>query len=483
MRRLTFLLALAASTPFLQVNALEFAPCALKGSNGNGHLQAECATWEQPLNRAEPDGETIELFVARLKSTALEPANDAFTVINGGPGGSSVDLLVDFGAAFRAFTRERDVLVIDQRGTGRSSPLTCDAVADEPTEPDEEEIKRLTLECIEKLPRDPRYFTTTVAVQDLDALRAELGYDQLSVYGVSYGTRVTQQYMRMYPDQTRVAIIDGVVPPSEVLGHQVALHSQDSLNDVFDRCAEDPKCQERFPDLEADFATLAELLKANEIPLKLQHPITGVPTELNLAYGHLLVYVRFALYAPETTALIPLIIHQAVHEKNYLPVAANALRMLHNVTSAINYGMHNAVICTEDTPFFAEEQVDFAALDSTYIGRDMYDTLGLMCGSWPAGVIDPDMKVPLESDVPTLVLSGEYDPITPPAWGDAVLRGLTNAKHLVAPGQGHGTIARGCIPKLALEFVESANVSEVDVSCLEHLAPYPFFVDLMGPPP
>ena len=218
MRHAAFYVVLLASTASVTANTLEFQPCSLSGSNGNGTLQAECASWRQPVDRTAPDAQSLELFVAKLKSTALEPAKDAFTLINGGPGGSSVDFLVDFAAIAQSFTRERDVIIIDQRGTGRSAPLTCDAVMDRAEEYTEEDTLEATQDCLAALAHDPKHFTTSVGVEDLDGLRQALGYEQLSLYGISYGTRVVQQYMRRYPERTRAVIIDGVVPPTQVLG-------------------------------------------------------------------------------------------------------------------------------------------------------------------------------------------------------------------------------------------------------------------------
>jgi pimeloyl-ACP methyl ester carboxylesterase len=463
---------------------IEFESCSLNGSGGTGRLHAECGRWLQPLNREDADGEQVELFVARLPTTALEPAGDAVTLINGGPGGSSVDLLVDFAGVVEAFTRERDVVVLDQRGTGRSAPMRCHELnADTPESLDADTVVDLTRTCLDQLPHDPRFFTTTVATEDLEALRSELGYKQWDIYGVSYGTRVAQQYMRAYPEQTRSVILDGVVPAPRVLGANIAVHSQQALDQVFARCAGDTLCNAQFPRFKSDFHDLAERLSAAPLALELQHPVTGQLTSLELSYGYLALWLRFALYAPETTALIPLITHQAARQANYLPIAANALRSLHDVSSMLNYGMHNAVVCTEDTPFYGEQKINDAELDETYLGREMYETLRAMCSAWPAGVMHPDMKRPVKSAVPTLVLSGEYDPITPPAWGDEIMPGLSNARHIVVPGQGHGTLVRGCIGQLARQFIESANAAALDAECTDHMAAYPFFLDMMGPPP
>ncbi|NKB97390.1 MAG: alpha/beta fold hydrolase [Pseudomonadales bacterium] len=470
-------------SPLANSQEISFAPCALTGSGGNGNLHAECATWQRPLDPAKPNDEKIELFIAKLKSTSNTPAEDAFTIINGGPGGSSIDMMIQFAPLLSAFTRERDVLVIDQRGTGRSSRLTCEGIADDPESYDPEKVPELIQACLARLPFDPNFFTTSAAVEDLEAMRAELGYSQLSIYGVSYGTRVAQHFMRRYPNSARAVIIDGVVPPTEVLGSQIAVHSQEALDKVFAQCAEKPECADAFGDVKASFEFVSTKLREAPIPMTLPHPVTGITTELELGHPHLVAWLRFSLYAPETTALIPVILNEAVKHQSYTPIASNALRMLHNITTSMAYGMHNAVVCTEDAPFYASEEVDFDALSATYIGREMYDTLSALCVEWPRGYMHDSMKQPLQSAVPTLVLSGENDPITPPAWGEAVMPGLSNAIHIIAPGQGHGTIGRGCMPKLIEAFVEDPDPNQIDSACIERLQPFPFFVDLLGPKP
>ncbi|MEM7078143.1 MAG: alpha/beta hydrolase [Pseudomonadota bacterium] len=465
---------------------LEFSPCYLTGSGGNGNLHAQCATWQQPLDRSNNQGDQIELSVVKIPSTALDPAPDAFTLINGGPGASSIDMMVDLRGLLGLFTRERDVIVIDQRGTGRSAPMTCPGLVDDSvTEMTPKIVSEATQACLDALPYDPRFFTTTVGVEDLDALRDALGYEQLSLYGVSYGTRVVMQYMRQYPERTRAAIIDGVVPPTRPLGLLIARHSQNALDAALNDCSGHAPCAAAYPDLATRFNTLRETLLTEAKPVNLIHPLTGAPTDIEVEYGHLAAWIRFSLYAPESTALIPLMVYQALEQNNYIPIASSALQMIEQISTSMNYGMHNAVVCTEDAPFFpdpAELDTDeiFAA---TYLGQEMFDTLIQICGEWPAGVRHPDFKQPLESDVPTLVLSGEFDPITPATWGEEVMPGLANAKHIIAPGQGHGIIARGCVPQLVSDFVEDADPTALDDGCIKHLQRYPFFVDMMGPAP
>ena len=408
---------------------------------------------------------------------------DAFTLINGGPGGSSVQLYVDMSRVFDGFLTERDILLVDQRGTGRSNPLECVDLEQANQETDLSIVRAATKLCLESLNGDPRFYSTSVAVQDLELVREALGYEQLNVYGVSYGTRVALHYLRRFPNSVRTLIIDGVVPPSLVLGANVAINSQETLDGIFARCKREPSCASKFPSLEAHFAELSNELKANPIELKVHHPVTGIVTPLTLGYGHLAITIRLLAYSPETTALIPLIIEEAVTNRNFIPIATHALRVISTVTEAINFGMHNSVVCTEDTPFFNYGEEVLATLANTYLGREQVDVLNVMCEEWPKGLMDEDMKEPLMADHPILILSGENDPITPPRYGSQVLINFRDAQHVIAPGQGHGVIGRGCLPRLAAEFVESAELESFDSSCVQRLAPSPFFVNLMGPAP
>ena len=476
------LLQTALPTKPATAASLTLEPCTLYGSSGATRVEAECADFDRPLDPTKPGGEQLTLRVAVVKSLAPNPMTDAFTLINGGPGGSSIALYADLAPLLTGLLRERDILVVDQRGTGASSPLVCPELDETTAEPDLEQIRQATTKCLAALPVDPKPFTTSVAVEDLDAAREALGYEQLTVYGVSYGTRVAQHYARRFPERTRALIIDGVVPLQASLGPDIALNGQATLDALFDRCTADEACKTAFPALRDEFQTLSTRLKDAPLPLTIPHPITGAPETLDLGYGHLAVAIRLGAYAPETASLIPLQIHAAASDDNFVPIASQALTVMTQLDQSLNYGMHNSVVCTEDVPFY---DFDVAAmreqLAGTYLGYDQVEALQEICRQWPSGPLDADFKEPLTTAIPTLLLSGEFDPITPPANAERVLPGLSKARHLIAPGQGHGVIGRGCVPSLLREFVETADPDALDAECLERLAPDPFFIDLMGP--
>jgi pimeloyl-ACP methyl ester carboxylesterase len=461
---------------------IEFAPCEVVGSSGYTRALAQCGSFSVPENPIEPDGRRLELFVAKIASLSPTPQPDAFTIINGGPGASSVSLYVDLARALSGILPERDIIVVDQRGTGRSNPLTCPDLEEVSQTYSETAVTQATHECLAALPGDPTFYSTSQAVADLEALRAALGYSRLNIYGVSYGTRVALHYLRQYPNRVRSIVIDGVVPPDLALGVNVAENAQAALDTTLARCAATESCAAAFATLGDSLEILQDRLRVQTVPVDLPHPLTGSPTTLDFGYQHLAISLRLLSYAPETTALIPLIINETFNG-NYTPAASLALKFIDQLSGALSFGMHNAVVCTEDLPFINAASIDWQRLEATYLGADQVRALMTICEHWPAASIDEGFKQPLESDVPTLILSGENDPITPPGYGARVAQGLSNSVHVIGQGQGHGIIARGCIPHLVADFTSSANPRDLDVACSKRLTASPFFLDLLGPAP
>jgi len=461
---------------------LIFERCQIK--HNAIEIDAECARFARPENPDKPDGKSIDLFVAKLPSSSPTPEDDAFTIIQGGPGGSSVDMAIGFRQALEFIRAKRDVLIVDQRGTGRSNKLQCDTPGDDQLSStfDRELTLKLTRECVAKLSdSDLRFYTTSVAVQDLDAVRRAAGYSQLTVYGVSYGTRVAQHYLRRYPDSTRAIIIDGVVDIGlNLAGAEIARRSQDAFDGMVNRCNQTPSCVEQFGDIALKFSELRQRLIKDPVALQLFHPLTGKQVDYTVSETDLLAAVRFMPYATESIALLPMLIARA-YAGDYVPLAAQGITVNETLGDEFATGMHNSVMCAEDTPFVEENAADRTA--NTYFGSDMIDGLAAVCEVWPRGFIDPDFRNALNSDKPVLVLSGETDPITPPANGERAARMFNNSKHLVVPSHGHGVIGRGCVPFLVRDFVASANLDEIKSGCIERERAMPFFIDTTGPTP
>ncbi len=435
---------------------------------------ARCGTVAVPLDPAAPDGSTIDVFVTRIAALSAEPRPDPLLLINGGPGGSTVDLYLQLRNAFEPARRDRDIILVDQRGTGRSAQgFACDVPDDLSLDTaGAEELTRVIDACVAELDHDPRFYTTSVAVQDLERVRAALGIEQWNIYGVSYGTRVAQHYLRRFPDRVRSLVLDGVVPPPLALGPDVAPEAQRALEQIFARCSADAQCGARFAALPQLFTEVLARLETGAADETDPPPISAL---------ELRTLVRFMSYNATTVALLPVLISEA-HAGNYAPLAGQARTLLRELPESLSFPMSNSVGCTEDVPFVAATATD--NLDRTYLGTYIMDALRLICGRWPTGSMDDDFKQPVVSPVPALLLSGENDPITPPAYAEQVkAEGLANSVHLVGRGQGHGLAGVGCVPRLMRTFLEQPSPSELDASCLQIEPPTPFFLSLLGPAP
>lgn len=465
---------------------LRLEDCRISAGPGHSGIKARCETFERHLDPSDESSPLLALRVAVVPALSLEPQPDPFVPIAGGPGQSTIEFYALLSHAFEDIRRTRDIILLDQRGTGGSAPMECD-IGDEIVEGQltAEETVAVTEACLAALPHDPRFFTTSIAVQDLEALRIALAYPQFNVYGISYGTRVAQHFVRRYPDAVRSVILDGIVPPQLALGASIAIEAQKALDNIFGRCAESAACNERFPDVVDEFAALEERLSASDVLVDLAHPLTGIRETVRFGDAELAGAIRLLSYNPRTVALMPLLIHEAANE-NFVPLAAQFLMIMDRMSDVLAIGMHNAVVCTEDAPFYDREDTDHEALAASYIGPMQVEALTAICSVWPAGVLDPQFRAPLATDIPVLLLSGDADPVTPPRFGDLAAIDLSNAAHLTGRHQGHGQAATGCMPEVMGRFIETASVADEDLDpddCLLRRFAMPFFLDFSGPMP
>ncbi|MEQ8205680.1 MAG: alpha/beta fold hydrolase, partial [Woeseia sp.] len=388
--------------PAAPADSIDLQDCRISAGPGFPRIKARCGILLRPLNPADDGSPLIDLNVAVVPALSLEPEADPFVPIAGGPGQASTEFYAAIAAAFEDIRRTRDIVLLDQRGTGQSSALDC-AVNESLTTATVGDKQTLdaTGECLAALEHDPRYFTTSIAVQDLEALREALGYAQFNVYGISYGTRVAQHYARRFPDSVRSVILDGVVPPQLALGPAIASEAQRALDSVFERCREDAACNERFPQLAKEFAELKAQLTAEPAMVVLNDPLTGRRDTLEFGTAELAGALRLLSYHPSTIALMPLLIHEAANG-NLAPIAGQYLQNTGSLSESISIGMHNAVVCTEDIPFVKVDADERAALGQTYIGPVLLDSMRIACSIWPTGLIDDDFKLPLATDLPVL---------------------------------------------------------------------------------
>ncbi len=476
-----FLASLAPGDAAAESLALQ--DCRINAGPGAPSIEARCGRLTRPLDPSGAVAGEIELRVAVVPALNLTPEPDPLVPIAGGPGQGSIDFYTSYSFAFESVRRNRDILLIDQRGTGESATMNCEFDEDLIEGEFSTELTiEYTRECLEQLPYDPRFFTTSVAVGDIEAVRAALGYPTLNLYGVSYGSRVAQHFARRYPASTRTVIIDGVVPPQLSLGPDIALESQKAVDRVLARCAEDDACNKQFPGISTTFERVVAELKKAPVTIQVPDPSTGRLQELDFGSGELATAVRLLAYHPNSIALLPLLIDEA-GKGNFVPLGSQFMMTMISMGDALSLGMHNAVMCTEDVPFYDPDSIDYDGLEATYMGALQMDALQAICSIWPAGPIDDGFKTPLETDIPVLLLSGDADPITPPRYADLAAVDLGNARHLIGADQGHGQLGVGCTPRLIAKFVESADPAAVDAACLERSFVMPFFLDFSGPNP
>ena len=306
---------------------------------------------------------------------------------------------------------------------------------------------------------------------------------QLNVYGISYGSRVALHYLKRYPEHTRTVIVDGVVAPDIDLGPGIALDAQDAMSALFARCREDTDCASNFGQLEKKFDRIRRRLEQDSLMLELPDPRTGKVESLDFGIEEFGLAIRLLSYSPETLALIPLLLSQANDQDNFKPLAAQSIMVGRNLSSTLSLGMHNAVVCSEDVPFYEDHEVPREEIAKTYLGLATVDSLVGTCAVWPQGMVDDNLKDVLVSDKPVLLLSGEADPVTPPKYAEQVAQTLSNHRHVIGPFQGHGMAAVGCVPKLMADFVSNGNFDQWDDACVAETKPAPFFTSFSGPEP
>jgi pimeloyl-ACP methyl ester carboxylesterase len=314
-------------------------------------------------------------------------------------------------------------------------------------------------------------------MQDLDDVRAALGYKTINIYGASYGTRAALTYLRMFPKNVRTLALDSVVEPDFIMLLDAAKDGQAALDFFFARCTADEACKTAFPNLKTEFDSLLSRLETAPAEITIPHPQTNQPLELTVNRELITNMVFNTLYSPDLVATLPLNLHLAYADQNYLPLISQAYLL----NADLNDGMFYAVACTEDAPLITVDEAEKRSQGSVF--GDRTRSLVAVCEKWPKGTVSTTFREPLVSDVPTLILSGEADPITPPWHAEQVAAGLSNKLHLVFKGMGHGNFSSRCATRLLTSFIETASVSGLDTDCVAVIAPPPFFVNFSGPRP
>jgi pimeloyl-ACP methyl ester carboxylesterase len=470
----------AASGP---AAALPLRECRLEHPLRLASFAARCGVLRVPEDRSVPGGATIELSVAVVPALNRRAAAAPLFLLAGGPGQGAAAMYTSFAGAFARVNRNHDIVLLDQRGTGKSAPLTCDYPDDWQAQADAmPALREATRACLRKYGERVRFYTSGAAVADLESVRAALGFPAIDLYGVSYGTRVAQLYMRRYPKAVHAVILDGVTYPEQAIGVDTPADGQRALDLIVRRCLESKECAAAYPQLQQELDGLRQRFGPGKAQITVDDPNSGLPLNIEFNRGMLNASLRFLSYSATQASLLPTLIHRA-SQGALGNLAAQTIMTARQVGDQLASGMQNSVICSEDQPFFATAGLDRAAISRTYQGMDQLDALDEICRLWPHAPVDADLHSPLKSDIPTLLLSGEADPVTPPADAERAARGLAHHRHLILRGEGHGQVATACVPRLMAEFLDTAAPQQLDATCLERHIPAPFFVNMTGPAP
>lgn len=468
---------LLAMLPGFSWAQMPLTDCTLSHPGHALVVRAACGELEVPLDHDHAQSGVVSLKLAVIQADNHDTKAAPVFFFAGGPGQSAMSVAAILVQLRNSVGRDRDLVFIDQRGTGLSSPLNCPSDDDlQQLVSDDARITRETAECLDALTVDPAYFTSYQAVHDVELVRQALGYGKVNLLGVSYGTRMAQLYLKAYPEAVRSVVLDGVVPLDVVLGPEFSKNLHVSLELLLRECGKSKTCAETFPGLESDWQAYLQIPLRERRELTLFHPRTGKALQLMVDREVMDSALRMLSYSNITQVMLPLLLHTAT-EGDWRPLVSQAMQAAASLESELSLGMHNSVICSEDIPFM---QTVPPTAGNRLLSR-MQQQLKLICQHWPRGkVFDQQHGIP-EFAVPALLLSGELDPVTPPRYGAQAAKHFSKSRHIQVSGQGHNVMEKGCVPKLVRQFFDELKLTDKQVACVKDTARLPFFIDLLGP--
>ncbi|HEV8148516.1 MAG TPA: alpha/beta hydrolase [Bryobacteraceae bacterium] len=445
---------------------LPLTPCRV----ANDRVEGMCGSFEVFENRATRTGRKIKLAFLVAPAKAERPEPDPVFLIAGGPGQGSIEAFAQTGYV-KSFGEKRDVVMLDQRGTGGSNRLGCASTQSTSRLPTAQQL----IPCREELQKiaDLKQYTTSIAMDDLDEVRAALGYQQINLLGGSYGTRAALEYMRRHGDRVRTVIIKGVAPPGYKLPLPFARTVQDALGHLFADCAADFKCRAAYPKLKEEFEALLDHLAKEPFTYKVEPPMAAQAMDWTITREGLLDMLRPMLYTPSIVAMMPRLIHQA-SSGDFKPLGALSYQIVSQLERGIARGMSLSVLCSEDVAFITDEEVA-RETRGTYMGGSNVASFRQACSVWPKAEVPARFLEPVKSDKPVLLISGDEDPATPAASAELAARHLPNSRHVVIRGGTHGTQS-DCLDKIAADFVARGSAKDVDASCVAEIKRPPFVV-------
>jgi pimeloyl-ACP methyl ester carboxylesterase len=430
-----------------------------------------CRYVEVPEVPGDRSSRTLRIKVVVLQALGAAPHREPLLVLQGGPGVAGTLMAPNF-ARFAPMLREsRDLVFFDQRGTTGSGSLTCAFLGRYDFLGALFPVDHVTA-CRRELSQhaDLSAYTNTTSADDLEAVRISLGAETWSLLAYSFGTRLAQTYARKYPNRVHAVVLDGVVPFDADLTTDLATSMQRSLDYVVARCERDDECRTTYPDTRKALVRLVTRVDSAPVPVRLSddqgRTLAGKFGHWEFAYA-----LRGMLYGP-MAASIPAWTHDAESTGDFTQFARVYWQRSRWVGDSTSLALHLGVYCSEDMPF-SDSAGAVSRAQGTLMGARYYTEYRAGCASWPMPRASNDLRQPWKSDIPTLLFSGERDPVTPPEYGERVARSLTNARHIVIPGGGHAE-SSACKTQLIASFLAAPREKQ-DTSCVSELD-FPRFV-------
>ena len=466
------LLSVSASA-WASDNKLVLENCHL----GEIRSQVKCGKLEVPENYQKPAGDKIKVNFAVLPAIDNSDYKVPLMFLAGGPGQAAVELATGLNRVFSEVRKTRDIILVDQRGTGESSALSCEfeAVDNVYSSLSDELNPQEVTDCVAQFKGDVTQYNSENAIRDFDAIRAALGHEKLNIYGGSYGTRAGLVFMRMFPDSLESVVLDSVGPIEVPIG-MFGQSGARSFNLLLENCKKNESCHKAFPNLAEEFQSVKARLAKEPVSIDILHPRLGTPTTLVLDDTKFTGNLRFQLYGMEGRSMVPLVIHQAFIG-NYQPLIGLMART--EGEQLVYTGLLFNIVCNEDIPrlSIADKATD---ANNNFDGKDSHLAWDMVCPFFPEYRPSEAFYQSVTVDIPTLILSGNLDPVTPPSNGEYSAKSLPNSHHIVVENASHTVAMSTCASDIVNEFLTSKTPSKLDESCLKDIPQETFMTSVNG---
>jgi pimeloyl-ACP methyl ester carboxylesterase len=446
--------------------------------------EERCGTYHVYEDRVRKQGRQIALNIVVVPARSSSPAPDPIFWLDGGPGAASSNAAAVVSLKWLGgLHQDHDLVFVDERGTGKSGALKCGDIGEDPNNLDAYFGKlypqSLISICRNNLEEkaDLRFYATALAMDDLDDVRRALGYSQIDIAALSYGTLAASVYMRKYPDHVRAAFLLGLVTPDYRLPLPFASASQNALNQLWHDCSADVKCHDAFPQIEHEFDEVLKRFGNGPLPIEVIDPVTQKKRSVRLERENYVEHLRTMLYSTVSAKFVPYVVHQA-YEGNFIPFETTAIRFNQGGPHA-SRGLHFSIICSESVPFIT--QADIAEqTQHTFLGDHRAESYVEVCKDWPHAKVSRSFLDPVRSNIPILVFSGEADGVTPPWFAESALKLWPNGRQIIIPRSGH-QLDTSCEFGLIEAFFRAGSAHDLDASCTQQTQRPAFVLDMPQP--